>query len=87
MSTIRTLQCAASVVRHQTTKGSRHSPRTARTFGSDDQVLVERIGMDLDLHPFAAPGDDREHGAARRDDPHIVLQLRHVFLSCGFFRE
>ena len=27
----------------------------------DDEVLVERIGMGLDLDPFAAAGNDREH--------------------------
>ena len=51
----------------------------------DNQVLVERIGMGRDLDPFAAAGDDRQHCASGRDDPNIMLQLRHVF-RC-FFRE
>ena len=30
--------------------------------GGDNEVLVERIGMGGDLHPFAAAGNDRQHG-------------------------
>jgi hypothetical protein len=30
--------------------------------GCDNKVLVERIGMGLDLNPFAAAGNHREHG-------------------------
>jgi hypothetical protein len=37
--------------------------------------------MGLDLHPLAAAGNDREHGAPRRNNPHVVQQLGHVFLS------
>jgi hypothetical protein len=55
--------------------------------GSDDQVLVERIGMGLDLDPFAAPGNDREHGGARGHHPHIVLQLWCVFFHRRFLGE
>ena len=55
--------------------------------GGDDEVLIERIGMGLDLDPFAAAGDHRKHRTAGRHDPHIVLQLRHVFLGGRFFRE
>src|SRR4029077_18987594 len=40
--------------------------------GRNDEVLVERIGMDVDFHPLAA---------ARRYNPHIVLQLGHVLAS------
>src|SRR5262249_13304362 len=29
--------------------------------GREQEVLVERIGRDGDLHPFAAAGDNREH--------------------------
>ena len=54
---------------------------------SDNQVLVERIGMGRDLHPFAAAGDHRKDRCAGRDDPHIVLQLRGVFLGGRFFGE
>ena len=51
------------------------------------QVLVQRIGMDGDLDPFAATGDDRQHRGPGIGDPHIVLQLRHVFFGGGFLRE
>ncbi|MCK1469876.1 hypothetical protein IVB51_21615 [Bradyrhizobium sp. CW10] len=32
----------------------------------EEQMLIERIGVDLDLNPFATAGDDREYrrGAA-----------------------
>src|SRR6516225_1591408 len=53
------------------------------SFGSDDEVLIERIGMDGDLDPFAAAGDHREHRRPGRYDPHIMLQLRHIFLGRG----
>ena len=50
--------------------------------GRNDQMLVERIGMGLDLDPLAAAGDHRQHRAPRRHDPHVMLQLGHV-LFCG----
>ena len=56
-------------------------------FGRDNEVLIERIGMGFDLDPFAAAGNHRKHGTLRRDNPHIVLQLRHVFLGRHLFRE
>ena len=56
-------------------------------FCSDDQVLVERIGVGLDLHPLAATGNHRKDRSPRRDDPHVVLQLRHMFFGGRFFRE
>src|ERR1700732_3587907 len=31
-------------------------------FGCEQEVLVERIGMNSDFHPFATPCDDRKHG-------------------------
>lgn len=36
---------------------------------------MERIGVDLDLDPFAAAGDDRKYGIAGGRDPHVVLKL------------
>ena len=48
--------------------------------GGDDEMLVERIGVGLDLDPFAAAGNDREHRRPGSDHPHIVLQLRHILL-------
>jgi hypothetical protein len=55
--------------------------------GGDDQMLIERIGMGEDFHPLAAAGDHREHCGPCRYNPHIMLQLRHVFLGCRFLRE
>ena len=43
--------------------------------------------MGGDLDPFAAAGDDRKHRGLGIDHPHVVLQLRHVFLGRGFFGE
>ena len=53
----------------------------------DNEMLIERVGMGLDLDPFATARNDREHRVSCRHDPHIVLQLRHIFLSGRFFRE
>ena len=53
----------------------------------DDEVLVERIGMGLDLDPPTAAGDDREHGRPCRHNPHVVLQLRHILLGGRLLRE
>jgi hypothetical protein len=51
------------------------------------QMLVEGIGGYLDLDPFAATGDDREHRASGIGDPHIVLDLGRVLLGRGLLRE
>ena len=51
--------------------------------GRNYQVLVQRIGMGLDLHPLPAPGYDRQNRAAGRDDPHVMLKLRSVFCDRG----
>jgi hypothetical protein len=40
-----------------------------------------------DLDPFAAASDHGEDSALGRNHPHIVLQLRHIFLGRRFFRE
>jgi hypothetical protein len=37
--------------------------------------------------PFAAAGDYREHRRSGRNHPHIMLQLRHVFVGRAFLRE
>ena len=55
--------------------------------GRNDEVLVERIGMDLNLHPLASAGNDRKHRRSGRHYPHIVLQLRHVLVGRGLLRE
>src|SRR6516162_8504355 len=46
---------------------------------------IRGIGGNLD--PFAATGDDRKHCRPRGYHPHVVLQLRHVFLGGRFIRE
>src|SRR5262249_8793430 len=51
------------------------------TLSRDNKVLIERIGMGSDLDPFAAAGDYRKDRAPSRNHPHVVLQLRHVFLG------
>ena len=43
--------------------------------------------MSNDLHPFAAAGNHGEDGISGCDDPHIVLQLRHVFRGGRLFRK
>ena len=53
----------------------------------DQEVLVERIGVNSELNPFSAPGNDGEDRRSRVGDPHVVLQLRHVFFSRRFLRE
>ena len=55
--------------------------------GRNEQVLIERVGMGLDLNPLAAAGDDRKGRTSCCCDPHIMLQLRHVFFRRRFFRE
>ena len=51
------------------------------------EMLVERIRRDADLDPLAAAGDDREHRQLGIGDPHVVLQLRHVFFGRPLFGE
>ncbi len=50
-------------------------------------MLVEGVGWDGHLDPFAPAGDDRERRRPCVGDPHVVLQLRHVFFRSRFFRE
>ena len=50
-------------------------------------MLIQRVGVAFDFHPLAAAGDHREDRASSRDDPHVVLQLGHVFLGGRFLRE
>jgi hypothetical protein len=49
--------------------------------GGDDEVLIEWIGVGFDLNPLPAAGDDRKNRCPGRNDPHVVLQLRHVLLG------
>ena len=51
------------------------------TLGRDNEVLVKRIGVGSDFDPFAPSGNDREDRSPGWNDPHIMLQLRHVFLG------
>lgn len=50
-------------------------------------MLIERIGVNLNLDPFATAGDDRKHRTSGGHDPHVVLQLSHVLLGSGFLGE
>ena len=56
-------------------------------FGRHQDAEIERVHGDFDLDPFTAAGDDREHRGPQVRDPHIVLDLGHVFLSGGLFGE
>src|SRR5262249_21628735 len=42
--------------------------------GREQEVLVEGISRDGDLHPFAAAGDNRKYRRLGVNDPHIVLE-------------
>ena len=50
-------------------------------------MLVERIGRDRNFDPLATSGDHRERRQSGIGDPHVVLELGHVFLGRGLFRE
>ena len=50
-------------------------------------MLVERVGRNGHLDPFAAAGNDRQHRRPGGGDPHVVLQLGHVLLGRAFLRE
>ena len=53
----------------------------------EEQVLIEAISGDRNLDPLAASGDDREHRQLGVGDPHVVLQLGHMFFGRPFFGE
>src|SRR5262252_5861840 len=55
--------------------------------GREQEVLVEGIGRDGDLHPFAPSGNNREHRRLGVYDPHIVLELRHVSFGRDLLRK
>src|SRR5580704_7217222 len=42
-------------------------------FRGHDEMLVERVGMDLDLNPLAAAGNDRKYRGPCGQNPHIML--------------
>src|SRR6266545_3747951 len=56
-------------------------------FRRHQHAEIERVHGDRDLHPLAAPRDDREHRGSQVGDPHIVLDLGHVLFGCGLLRE
>src|SRR5215212_11310145 len=49
--------------------------------GGEQKVLIERVGVDLDLDPLAPACDDGEDRAPRADHPHVVLELCHVLFN------
>src|SRR5207237_26753 len=77
----------ACAVPHPDALGPSGSTEPQLPLGRYEQMLVERIGMSVDLAPFAAAGDYRKDSVPGRNDPHIMLQLRHVFLSGRLFGE
>jgi hypothetical protein len=55
--------------------------------GCDQKMLVERVGGNGHLDPFAPAGDDRQRRRPGVGHPHVVLELGHVLLDRGLFRE
>ena len=56
-------------------------------FRRQKDVLLKRVGRDGDLHPSSASGNDRERRRLGICDPHVVLELWHVFLGRGILRK
>jgi hypothetical protein len=56
-------------------------------FGGKEEVLVKRVGLNGHFYPFATARDDRKYCQVGIRDPHIVLELRHVFFGGSFLRE
>src|SRR6516162_6482262 len=56
-------------------------------FRRHEDAEIKWVHGNRDLHPFAATGDDGEHRGTQVGDPHVVLELRHVFFGGCFFRE
>src|SRR5262249_2184093 len=50
-------------------------------FRRDEDAEIKWVHGNRDLHPFAATGDDGEHRGTQVGDPHVVLELRHVFFG------
>ncbi len=57
------------------------------SFRRDNEVLIERISVGLDLDPFSPTGNNRKHCGPCSNHPHVVLELRHVLFAGGLFRE
>ena len=57
------------------------------TFRGENEVLIKRVSMDLDLDPFATAGNHRQDRISGRHHPHVMLQLRRVFLHRALLRE
>jgi hypothetical protein len=54
-----------------------------RLFGSNQDGLVDRVGLDRKLNPFATAIDNGKHGFLGSRDQHVVLELRHMFFSAA----
>src|ERR1019366_9610819 len=50
----------------------------------NNQMLVEGIGMGLDLNPLTASCDHGKYRISSSHDPHVVLELRHIFFRRRF---
>ena len=66
---------------------SAHHAGPELLFGGKEKVLVQRVGMDGHFDPLPSPRDDRQHGRPGIGDPHVVLELGHMFFGGGFLRE
>ena len=55
--------------------------------GREQEMLVERISGNGKFDPLAAAGNDRQRGQPGVRHPHVVLELRHVFLRRRLFGE
>ena len=55
--------------------------------GRHQKVLIERVGGDGHLDPFAPAGDDRERRRPGVGHPHVVLELGHVLFGRRLFGE
>jgi hypothetical protein len=85
MSTIRTASMRGFGGSTPNRRGG--SPLSTQRQNLRSAVMVERIGMSRDLDPFAAASDYRKHSGPGRHNPHVVLELRHVFFRSRLFRE
>jgi hypothetical protein len=88
MSTIRTASMRARGGSTSKRGGGLAAPTQRQNFfRSQQEVLVEGVGGYLDFEPLTTAGDNRERSASRIGDPHVVLDLGHMLLGGGLFRE
>jgi hypothetical protein len=54
------------------------------SFDRQQHMLVKAVGRHRNLDPLAAAGDDGQGRTLGVGDPHVVLELSHMFGGCGF---